>query len=99
MFCIASNYQTKVEDLDQVVQIFNEKMIPLMAQQKGYRGIEVVAKPDTGEFMVLKFWDSEIDAKAWSNSGGHKQFGPQLSPLLIGNRTHNNYIVQTRVVK
>jgi heme-degrading monooxygenase HmoA len=99
MFCRASHYQTRIEDLEQILQIFEEQMIPVMSRYEGYKGIEIMTIPTTGEFVVLKFWDSETNATAWSNSEDHKKFGPQITPLLIGNRTHYSYIVQTRVMQ
>ena len=64
----------------------------MMSQLLGFRGAYLLARP-TGEFKVLKFWDGEEQAKAWSQNPEHKRIGLQLTPLLIGNATHENYTV------
>ena len=103
MFCTASHYLVQSQDIDDLVRLFKEKIIPGTAQQKGYKGIEVITKPNTSEntseFVVLKFWDSEENSNAWSKNPVKKQLNSGITPLLIGKGTHHFYIVQARTVQ
>ena len=97
MFCAVSHYQT--QDIDGLVRFFKDKYVPVMAEENGCKGIEVLTKPDTGELVLLKFWDTEEHSAAWLESSAHKQFHPLITPFLIGDRTHNYYEVQVRTVE
>ena len=100
MLCTVSKYQSKVEDMDEVSKIIKEQFIPGMIKYEGCRGAEFLTKPDTGEFVVMKFWDNEEYASMWHRSEEHKHVVVQLIPLLIGrNGTHDYYEVQSRIVE
>ena len=37
---------------------------PILARQRGFRGLNVLTDPDTGEGIIVSFWETEADAQA-----------------------------------
>ena len=108
MFCRLSYFRTRTQDLDAVIRSFKEKFIPGIAQQPGFKGIEILTdwntsedtSEDTSDFVVLKFWDSEENAKLWTKNRNQWQYGSGITPLLIGDAglKSRRYFVQVRTV-
>jgi len=97
MFCVASRYQTSPESLVTVVQIFQEKAVPLVSRQTGFTGVYLMTKPN-GEFMVVNIWDTEEQANSWPQNPEHQQVVAQLKPLLSGTPGRDQYEVRAHAV-
>jgi heme-degrading monooxygenase HmoA len=97
MFCLASRYQTKPDNLDKVVQIFEKDAVPLVSRQPGFRGVYLMTKP-TGEFTILNIRDTEQQATAWPQNPEHQKVVAQLRPLLGGPPIRDGYEVRAHAV-
>jgi len=78
MYCLASRYQTSLQNLDQVVKIFKEQAVPSVSHQEGFKGVYLMTKP-TGEFTILNIWDTEVRAKAWPENPEHQKVAATLT--------------------
>jgi heme-degrading monooxygenase HmoA len=97
MFCLASRYQTKPENLDKVAQIFQKQAVPLVSRQPGFKGVYLMTKP-SGEFMILNIWDTEQQANTWPQNPQHQEVVAQLRPLLSGAPQRDGYEVRAHAV-
>jgi hypothetical protein len=52
--------RTTVED---AVELFEERVLPLLREQGGYEGVVVLANPD-GQAMLVSVWETEDAAAA-----------------------------------
>ncbi len=55
---------TGAKDIDAGVSFVRDKVLPLLSEQKGYRGTLVSADRDGGVFAVLTLWDTAEDRDA-----------------------------------
>jgi heme-degrading monooxygenase HmoA len=55
---------TGAKDIEAGVNFAREKVLPLLREQKGYRGMVVNADRDGGVFAVLSLWDTAEDRDA-----------------------------------
>jgi len=55
---------TGAKDIDAGIGFLQEKVLPAMKDQKGYRGLTASADRAGGVFAVLSLWDTEEDREA-----------------------------------
>ena len=65
MYCLVANYQTNDKNLNEVIKLFQNQAIPMVAKQPGFKGVYFLTKT-TGELMLLNIWDTEQQATAWA---------------------------------
>jgi heme-degrading monooxygenase HmoA len=63
MYARATTY-TGVENIEAGVDYVRQTVVPLLNQQKGYKGLTVSADRAKGEFGVLAFWETAEDRDA-----------------------------------
>lgn len=97
MFCLVSRCQTSAQNLDQVSKIFQEQAMPLVSQQRGFKGVYLMTRP-SGDFMVLNLWDTEEQANAWPQNPAIQPFLAQLKTLLSGAPVRDGYEVRAHKV-
>ena len=57
MFARVLKSRLKIDKIAEATQIFQEIVIPLCREQKGFRGAFYMSDPKTGESMALTFWE------------------------------------------
>jgi len=62
MFARLSIGQTKSENIDELIRIYKESIIPATKLQNGIRGSYLLANRETGKVIAIAFWDREEDA-------------------------------------
>lgn len=72
----------KPEKFDLVTRLFEEKVIPTLKKQKGFRDELSFIDKEHGETMAISFWDSEADALKYE-----KDVYPQMLETLKGTYT------------
>jgi heme-degrading monooxygenase HmoA len=55
---------TGAKDIDAGVNFAREKVLPILSEQKGYRGMTASADRDAGLFAVLSLWDTAEERDA-----------------------------------
>ena len=73
MFARLTTVQVNVENIDEVIKIFDEKVVPAAKSQNGYRGAYLLTDRKTGKGIAISLWDSEEDAVANEQSGYYKE--------------------------
>jgi heme-degrading monooxygenase HmoA len=72
---------TGAKDIDAGITFLRDKVIPMLAQQKGYRGVTASADREGGLFAVLSMWDTAADRDATDASMAQNR---QEAQKLIG---------------
>ena len=68
MFARLLRIQTKIERIDEVSKLFEESVIPLCKDQKGYKGAYFLTDRKTGNSIPVTLWESEEDMLATERS-------------------------------
>jgi heme-degrading monooxygenase HmoA len=64
------NTWTNATDIDGGIEYLRDTALPLIQQQKGYRGLSASADRSTGTMHILSIWESEADRDASSSAVG-----------------------------
>lgn len=70
------------EQLDHLIAVFRESIIPAAQQQKGFVGIKLFVDRATGKGVVVSRWQTEEDMKAGEASGYYQEQIARVTPFL-----------------
>jgi len=79
MFARTLRIQTAPDQIDAAAMLFEESVIPLCKNQKGFVGAEYLADRNTGASMLITIWESEADLQ---NSERSRFFQEQVAKFL-----------------
>ena len=82
MFARLTMVQVNAEKIDEVIKIFDEKVVPAAKSQKGFSGAYLLTDRKTGKGYALSLWDSQEDAVANEQSGYYKEQVGKFAPFM-----------------
>ncbi len=68
MFARLLRIKTKIEGIDEAAKLFEESVIPLLKNQKGYKGAYFLTDRKTGVSIPMTLWENEEDMLATESS-------------------------------
>ena len=68
MFVRLLRIQTNIDRIDEASKLFEESVIPLCKDKKGYKGAYFLADRKTGNSIPITIWESEEDMLATERS-------------------------------
>ena len=68
MFARLLRIKTKIERIDEAAKLFEESVIPLLKNQKGYKGAYFLTDRKTGVSIPITLWENEEDMLATESS-------------------------------
>ena len=68
MFARLLRIKTKIERIDEAAKLFEERVIPLCKNQKGYKGAYFLTDRKTGMSILITLWENEEDMLATESS-------------------------------
>ncbi len=68
MFARLIRIKTKIERIDEAGKLFEERVIPLLNNQKGYKGAYFLSDRKTGVSIPITLWENEEDMLATESS-------------------------------
>lgn len=89
--------QTQPGKTDEATRIWNESVVPILRQQKGFVGAYMVGDRATGKGVVMTLWEGEDDAQAIDTSGVYQRSIALFAQVLAGPPTREQYEVLVRV--
>ena len=72
MIARITKYQIDPDSIEESIRNFNEKIIPAVKLQKGYRKGYLLIARKTGQSITIAFWDSEKEALADEQGGNYQ---------------------------
>ena len=72
-------------------------LAPLLSQQRGFNGLQVLTDPSAGEGLIASFWETEADAEASETSSSYIGQMSMMSSFLYGRLERRTYEVNVRV--
>ena len=97
MYARTTVMQGQPGTMTEAAKIFNESVIPVAKQQKGFKGDLFLTEPSTGKGMSVTLWETEEDLKAGESSGYFKEQIAKFGPLLAGPPTRDVFVVSAMV--
>ena len=73
MFARLTIVQVKPDDVDKVIKLYRDTVVPAAKSQKGYKGISLLTDRKTGKGISISLWESEQDAIANDKSGYYQE--------------------------
>ena len=70
--------------MDEGIGIYRDSIAPAAKQQKGCKGVFLLADRNTGKFVSLVLWDTEADMLAGEASGYLREQIAKGAPTLAG---------------
>ena len=68
MFARLLRIKIKIERIDEAAKLFEESVIPLLKNQKGYKGAYFLTDRKTGVSVAITLWENEEDMLATESS-------------------------------
>ncbi len=79
MFARALRIQTAPDQIDAAFMLFEESVVPLCKNQKGFVGAQYLADRNTGSSLLITIWESEADLQ---NSERSRFFQEQVAKFI-----------------
>ncbi len=99
MFASITSGQVKPEHINDLVSTWENLQVERLRQVKGWREAYMLVDRDKRRWMVVGFWDSEADAKAYESSGDFRQDLSQAAAFIEGNTNREVFDVDAHVTK
>jgi heme-degrading monooxygenase HmoA len=96
MFARLVSAQAMSDKLNEAIQIWKEKDIPLMESVKGYRGAYLLTDSETDKAISMTLWDSKEDSIADEQSTLHQEQVGMYDDILIGEIIHQGYEISAQ---
>lgn len=72
-------------------------LAPILEQQQGFRGLQVLAKANVGEGIIVSLWETEADAAASEAGSSYIGQMSMMSSFLYERLAPETYEVSVRV--
>jgi heme-degrading monooxygenase HmoA len=93
MYARVSTGQTQPGNYDRLMSIWRDEVIPLIRQQRGFKGVIVFGDREANSGGSITLWETEADAQASMASDTMRQALAALAPVLAGQPTMQNHEV------
>lgn len=71
-------------------------LAPILRNQRGYEGLQVLTDPNTGEGIIVSLWETEADAEASQSSSSYIGQMSMMSSFLYEPLVPKTYEVSVR---
>src|SRR6476646_11458874 len=75
--------ELKPNSTTEFANVIDNKVLPLLRKQKGFRDLITFAAPDRSEAIAISFWDAKEEAEAY-NLSGYPEVLKTLTSLVEG---------------
>jgi heme-degrading monooxygenase HmoA len=72
MLARVSKFEGSSEKLDELVELFEQELLPNFEAQPGFKGVTFLVDRENGRALGTTFWESEADLRA-SEEMAHQQ--------------------------
>jgi heme-degrading monooxygenase HmoA len=72
-------------------------LAPILKQQQGFEGFQVLTAPNAGEGIIVSLWETEADAEAGETTSSYIGQMSMMSSFLYESLASKTYEVNVRV--
>jgi heme-degrading monooxygenase HmoA len=96
MYARAVNVQFQSGKVDEANHIVKDAIIPVLKEQRGFKGQFVFTQRDTGKAISINLWESEADLIAFESSSLYRELTGKHAGVLAGAPAEERYEVSIR---
>ncbi len=96
MYARAVNLQFQTGKVDEASRIVNESIVPVMKEQKGFKGQLLLTQRDTGKAISINLWETEADLTAFETSPLYRELLGKLAGALAAPPAAERYEVSVQ---
>jgi heme-degrading monooxygenase HmoA len=93
MYARAVNMQFQPGKIDEANRIVNESVIPVLREQKGFRGQLFLIQHETSKAISINLWETEADLTAFETSPLYRELMGKIAGVLAGPPVGERYEV------
>ena len=93
MYARAVNVQFQAGKVDEGSRIVKDAIVPVLKEQKGFKGQLLFTQHDTGKAISINLWDTETDLTAFETSPLYRELMGKLASILAGPPAGQRYEV------
>lgn len=93
MYARAVNIQFQPGKIDEANRIVNESVIPVLREQKGFRGQLFLIQHETNKAISINLWETEADLTAFETSPLYRELMGKIGGILAGPPVGERYEV------
>ena len=96
MYARAVNVQFQGGKVDEGSRIVKDAIVPVLKEQKGFKGQLLFTQHDTGKAISINLWDTETDLTAFETSPLYRELMGKLASVLAGPPAGERYEVSVQ---
>lgn len=96
MYARAVNVQFQPGKVDEASRIVTESIVPVMKEQKGFKGQLLLTQRDTGKAISINLWETEADLTAFETSPLYRELLGKLAGVLAAPPASERYEVSVQ---
>ena len=96
MYARAVNVQFQAGKLDEASGIVKDAIVPVLKEQKGFKGQLLFTQHDTGKAISINLWETETDLAAFETSPLYGELMGKLASVLAGPPAGERYEVSVQ---
>ena len=96
MFARAAMIQFQHGKIDDASRIVRDSIVPVMKEQKGFKGQLLLTERNTGKGISINLWDAEGDLTAFESSPLYRELLGKLAGALAGPPVGERYEVSVQ---
>ena len=96
MYARAVNVQFQAGKVDEASRIVKDDIVPVLKEQKGFKGQLLFTQPDTRKAISINLWETEADLTAFETSPLDGELMGKLASVLAGPPAGERYEVSVQ---
>jgi heme-degrading monooxygenase HmoA len=96
MYARAVNVQFHAGKVDEASGIVKDAIVPVLKEQKGFKGQLLFTQHDTGKAISINLWETEADLSAFEASPLYRELMGRLGSVLAGPPAGERYEVSVQ---
>ena len=97
MYAQLTALQLRPNRMGEVLQLYEQGIIPLVQQQQGCRFVTLLTSPTSDQVLAIYWWESEADLLAGQNNQCYQQQLDQIDAILLTSPVCTTYQVSLQV--
>lgn len=97
MYARVTTIQFQPGKVDEASRIVQSSIVPVMKEQKGFKGGLLFTQQDTGKAVSINLWETEANLTAFETSPLYRELLGKIAGLLAGPPVSERYKVSVQV--
>ena len=97
MYARVTSVMVQPGKMDESVQTIQDSVVPVMKQQKGFKGYLLLTDSNTNKATAVTLWETEADMVTGENSGFYREQIAKIAKLIAGPPTTEHFAVRDQL--